>query len=148
LIEVLVALAIVAIGMSAVLGAMTSAADTALYLRGKTFAQWIALNRISELRLKAQLPPKGKTDGDVEFAGSKWVWHQEVAPLEWPGLWRIDVSVRPADVPASNKSSWYTTETGIVGDALDRQAGNQTDWSVEPAIVIASPGPGTGGAGE
>jgi general secretion pathway protein I len=38
LIEVLVALAIVAIGMSAVLTALASSADTVNYLRDKTFA--------------------------------------------------------------------------------------------------------------
>ena len=56
LIEVLVALAIVAIGMAAVLGALTSSASTVLYMRDKTLAQWIALNHIAEERLKVQLP--------------------------------------------------------------------------------------------
>ena len=54
LIEVLVALAIVAIGMAAVLGALNSSADTVSYLRDKTFAQWVALNRIAGLRLSGQ----------------------------------------------------------------------------------------------
>ena len=51
LIEVLVALAIVAIGMAAVLGTLTSSANTVVYLRDKTFANWVALNQIAQLRL-------------------------------------------------------------------------------------------------
>ena len=60
LIEVLVALAIVAIGMAAVLGALTSSANTVAYLRDKTFAQWVALNQIATLRLSGQMTPAGK----------------------------------------------------------------------------------------
>ena len=56
LIEVLVALAIVAIGMSAVLSALSSSADTVSYLRDKTFAQWVALNKIATLRISGQQP--------------------------------------------------------------------------------------------
>jgi general secretion pathway protein I len=114
LIEVLVALAIVAVGMSAVLGAMTSSADTAIYLRDKSFAQWIALNRIAEVRLKGQLPAKGKSEGDVDFAEGKWHWQQEVLPLQVKGMWRIDVSVRPV----GKSTTWYTTESGVMGEAI------------------------------
>jgi general secretion pathway protein I len=115
LIEVLVALAIVTVGMSAVLGAMTSSADTAIYLRDKSFAQWIALNRIAETRLKGQIPAKGKTEGDLDFAEGKWHWQQEVLPLQVKGMWRIDVSVRPV----GKSTAWYTTESGVVGDGVD-----------------------------
>src|SRR6202035_693144 len=72
LIEVLVALAIVAIGMAAVLGALTSSASTVLYMRDKTLAQWIALNHIAEERLKVQpgqVPQQGNSDGDIDYAG-------------------------------------------------------------------------------
>ena len=69
LIEVLVALVVVALGMSAVLASLTSAADTVYFLKDKTLAEWIAFNRITEVRLQKKLPVKGKTDGDVEFAG-------------------------------------------------------------------------------
>ncbi|TLY61079.1 MAG: type II secretion system protein GspI, partial [Gammaproteobacteria bacterium] len=81
LIEVLVALAIVAIGMAAVLGALSSAANTTAYLRDKTFAEWVALNQIATLRLKMQTAPPatGNTAGEVDFAGRSWHWRQEVS---------------------------------------------------------------------
>ena len=98
LIEVLVALAIVAIGMAAVLGALTSSASTVLYMRDKTLAQWVALNHIAEQRLQnqaGQVPQTGKSDGDVDYAGSKWHWHQEIVATAVQGMVRLDVRVRP-----------------------------------------------------
>ncbi len=74
LIEVLVALAIVAIGMAAVLGALTSSASTVVYMKDKTQAQWIALNHIAEKRLQnqaGQVPKQGNSDGDIDYAGQK-----------------------------------------------------------------------------
>ncbi|MEP7314418.1 MAG: type II secretion system minor pseudopilin GspI, partial [Pseudomonadota bacterium] len=96
LIEVLVALIIVAFGMGALLATLSSAADTAGVLRDKTFAQWIAMNRIAELRLRSIRPEVGKTSGDVEFAGQKWRWSQEVLDPGIAGMLRIDVSVMHA----------------------------------------------------
>jgi len=56
LIEVLVALAIVTVGMAAVLGTLSSSADTVVYLRDKTFANWVALNQIAQVHApEAQL---------------------------------------------------------------------------------------------
>ena len=64
LIEVLVALAIVVIGMAAVMGAIPSSAKTVSYLRDKTFAQWVAENQIVTIRLSGQLVQAGNTNGD------------------------------------------------------------------------------------
>ncbi|HEY2340845.1 MAG TPA: type II secretion system minor pseudopilin GspI, partial [Steroidobacteraceae bacterium] len=89
LIEVLVALAIVAIGMAAVLGALTSSANTLAYLRDKTFAQWVALNQIATLRLSGQMTPTGNSDGNTDFAGRSWHWRREVTATQVPGVVRI-----------------------------------------------------------
>ena len=132
LIEVLVALAIVTIGMAAVLGALTSSANTSAYMRDKTFAQWVALNRIATLRLSGQQPPTGKSDGDIEFAGRKWHWKQEVVTTEVPGVERIDVSVRPADLKTDNEDrGWFTTVSGISGDALSPPNGFAPMWGAQ-----------------
>ncbi len=79
------ALAIVAIGMAAVLGALTSSADTISYLRDKTFAQWVALNQIASLRISGQLQAPGNSDGDTDFAGRNWHWRQEVTATRSAG---------------------------------------------------------------
>jgi len=131
LIEVLVALAIVVLGMAAVMGALTSSADTIVYMRDKTFAQWVALNQITTLRLSGQPPPTGGSDGDAQFAGRTWHWHQEVVKTEIPGSERIDVSVRPADSPGAaddKDKGWLTTVSGISADALVSFTRTPVEW--------------------
>ncbi len=124
LIEVLVALAIVAIGMAAVLGTLTSSASTVVYMRDKTLANWVALNHIAEQRLQPQMPQLGKTDGDVDFAGQKWHWRQETVATAVQGMVRMDVHVRPADVKADEDRGWYVTLSGIMGDAVAQPRGD------------------------
>ncbi|HET7755806.1 MAG TPA: type II secretion system minor pseudopilin GspI [Steroidobacteraceae bacterium] len=143
LIEVLVALAIVAIGMAAVLETLTSAADTVVYLRDKTFANWIALNQIALQRLAGQQPAQGESDGDVDFAGRKWHWQQEVTGAQLPGVARIDVSVRPAGVEADKDRNWYATLSGIWGDAVGAPRGDLPDWGSQLLAVPAAGAPGT-----
>jgi general secretion pathway protein I len=144
LIEVLVALAIVAIGMAAVMGALTSSAETVAYLRDKTFAQWVALNQIANVRLSGQQPAVGNSDGDTEFAGRSWHWHQEVVTTQVPGVERIDVSVRPADSRGgADDKSWLTTVSGISGDAVGTPNGFTPDWGSQGLSPF---GAGRGGA--
>jgi len=145
LIEVLVALAIVAIGMAAVMGALTSSANTISYLRDKTFAQWVALNQIATLRLSGQQPATGISNGDTDFGGRSWHWRQEVVATQVPGAERIDVSVRPADVKAGDDNGWFTTVSGIWGDAIGIPNGFQPDWGTQtssgllPAPPVTAP---------
>jgi general secretion pathway protein I len=141
LIEVLVALAIVAVGMAALLGAMTSAADTSVYLRDKMFAEWIALNRVEETRLATRRPSRGKSEGEVEYAGRKWRWEQEVLETEVPGLLRIDVKVRPSEIAAATKGSWFTTTSGIVGDAINPPRGDIPEFRRPTATAGAEQNP-------
>jgi general secretion pathway protein I len=139
LIEVLVALAIVAIGMAAVMGALTSSANTISYLRDKTFAQWVALNQIANLRLSGRQPPTGNSNGDTDFAGRSWHWRQEVVATQVPGVERIDVSVRPADVKAGDDTGWFTTVSGVWGDAIGTPNGFQPDWGTQTSSGLPAP---------
>ena len=138
LIEVLVALAIVAVGMAAVMTALSSSAGTVFYLRDKTFAQWVALNQIANLRVSGQIPAVGDSEGDIDYAGRKWHWRQEVVASEVPGVERIDMRVRPADVKGDANSGWYTTASGIYGDAVAGPVAGSPDWGSQGLM----PGPG------
>ena len=144
LIEVLVALAIVAVGMAAVLETLTSSADTVVYLRDKTLANWVALNQIALVRISGQVPPPGKSDGDTDFAGRKWLWHQEVNTTQVPGMVRIDVSTRPADAATSDSDrGWYTTVSGIAGDAVGLPRGDLPVWGIQNLTPGSTPAGGT-----
>ena len=162
LIEVLVALAIVAIGMAAVLEAMSSSANTVSYLRDKTLAEWVGLNQIATVRLQLQpqqIPPTGNTTGDMDFAGRSWHWRQEVTATDVKGIERIDVKVRPKEVKAGDDNGWFVTVSGIAGDALQAPNGTTPMWGTGipgqdqnggdlPGITNTSPlGPANGRGG-
>ena len=77
LIEVLVALAIVAVGMAAVLSALSSSANTLSFLHDETFANGWRSTRSPAAPLRPAAAD-GHIDGDTDFAGRNWHWRQEV----------------------------------------------------------------------
>src|SRR3954463_384367 len=121
LIEVLVALVIVAVGMGVLMSSLTSSARTVVYLQDKNFAEWLALNQIARLRLQlqqGQLPPQTSTNGELDYAGRTWHWRQDVIASTVPGIERIDFKVRPKEVKGGDDDSWYVTVSGIAGSAM------------------------------
>ncbi|MET0292795.1 MAG: type II secretion system minor pseudopilin GspI [Steroidobacteraceae bacterium] len=131
LLEVLVALVIVAFGMGALMATLTSAADAVGHLRDKSFAEWIALNRISELRLGLTAPSVGESTGTTEYAGQRWTWSQNVTRLDIAAVIRIDVSVKRAET-AGDDAPMLATATGFIGGSLDRARKGgvaPVDWS-------------------
>jgi general secretion pathway protein I len=146
LIEVLVALAIVAIGMAAVMGSLTSSASTVVYMRDKTLANWVALNHIAEQRLLPQMPQLGKSDGDVDFAGQKWHWQQETVATAVQGMVRMDVHVRPADVKTDEDRGWYMSLSGIMGDAVAAPRGDMPLWGSGTTEQIPGQTPNANGS--
>ena len=143
LIEVLVALAIVAIGMAAVLESLTSSANTALYLQDKTLAEWVALNRIETVRLSGTTPTVGTSNDTLEYAGRSWEWQEKVTDTRIQGMRQIVVDVRPADSKAGDDRGWYATAAGFMGDAVEPpMTPEQFQWSANP-IVGLPPAPGT-----
>lgn len=155
LIEVLVALAIVALGMGALLAALSSAAGNVQALREKTLAQWIALNQVADARLNLQAPSPGTTAGDVNnFGNGNWHWQRTISSIGLvPGLLQITVGVRrnsPSGVAQPAKPpDWITTVTGFRGDSLSAATGDQPDWTGTPfaAASASSSSSSSGGSG-
>lgn len=94
LIEVLVAVAVLAIAMAAVIGAMARQAGNAGYLKQKTVAMWVAHNRLAELQLQREKPDTGRSDGKVEMGGIEWRWDVAVVKTQDARLLRVDIEVR------------------------------------------------------
>lgn len=140
LIEVLVALAIVAIGMAAVLEALTSSANTAAYLQDKTFAQWVALNRLETVRLTGTFPATGTSNDTSDYAGRSWQWQQKVTATKFTGVRQIEIDVRPADSQEDDDRGWYASAVGFVGNAFMPPTTPEPPWSSGPAGL-----PPTGG---
>lgn len=116
LIEVLVALIIVAVGIAAVMSSLISAASSTERLRDRAFAEWVAANRIVETRLDPTPPALGRSEGDAEMGGQKWRWRQEIAKTTVEGVVQIIVDVRP--LAATDESNWMVTMRGARGEAV------------------------------
>lgn len=136
LIEVMVALVIVAFGMGAVLASLSSAANNIAALHDKTLAQWIALNLVADARLNLQLPEAGVIEGDVKaFGNGDWHWQRDIEPVPAiPGLLEISVHVRRIGASTTGSSSggsgwssggsgWSTGGSGRSGTSSSSSGG-------------------------
>jgi len=93
LLEVLVAVTIVAIAMGALLSGFARYADEAGYIRSRTLATWVAHNRMNELMLEPGWPDTGSREDDMKMAGAEWRYRIEVRNTDDPQLRRIDLRV-------------------------------------------------------
>lgn len=93
LLEVLVALAVVALSLTAMIKSSGDATSNIAYLQEKTRAHWIAMDRISELRVAREWPSTGTERDEVEMYGVDWTWIQEVSETTVEDMRRVDVSV-------------------------------------------------------
>ncbi len=90
LIEVLVALAIVAVTLGAGLRAAGSVTDNAQRLADVTAAQWCADNALADLRLTRQFPGVGDSDFGCEQLGRNYKGTLRTRPTPNPNFRRID----------------------------------------------------------
>jgi general secretion pathway protein I len=124
LIEVLVALAIIAFGLVAVFGQLGQTASTAIRLREKTLAHWVAIDRLTELRLSGAYPSVGTSSDDLEMANLRWHYEIKVSATESPDLRRADVSVSFADHPERPVAS----VTGFLGRPQSAAPAQASGW--------------------
>ncbi len=93
LIEVLVAMAIVAIALGAGLRAAGVTADNADRLAAVSAAQWCADNALTGLRLARQMPGVGDTDFACEELGRKFKGQLQTRPTPNPNFRRVEAVV-------------------------------------------------------
>ena len=86
LIEVVIALAIIAIGMAAVMTAVTTNIANAAGLKERTIAHWVAMNKIAEYQIEESWPTSRRSNDSAEMAGSQWYIHTLVSDLKMSGL--------------------------------------------------------------
>ena len=144
LVEVMVALAIVALALTAVTASIGQMIDSGNTMRERTYANWIALNRIAEMRLAADTPSLGRSTGTVEYARAEWEWRAVVSETGVEDLYRIDVSVSLA-----GEEYDLRTVTGFVGPATGNTLLSNSLWNNLPVWTSGQPGrPGPPGTGE
>ncbi len=94
LLEVLVALAILATAMGALIKGSSQSAATAGYLRDKSYAHWVAQNKVTELQLAQTWLSPGNSKGSSMMAGEEWFWNIKVTTTFDVAMQRIDLTVR------------------------------------------------------
>jgi len=125
LLEVLVALVIVALGLMAAFGQVNQTLTVSSRLREKTLAHWVAVNEMTRLRLLAEFPAIGSRSDEVEMARTTWRYTIKVVKTPVEALRRVDISVAFAERP----DAVVTTLTGFLGrpPAAAQSAGGQVD---------------------
>jgi general secretion pathway protein I len=129
LIEVLVALVVVGLGMLAVIQTVSGTANTSFYMREKTLAHWIAMNKLTEVRLQPNPPPIDKSSDEVEMAGRDWRWTMEVKQTPVESIRRIEIRVRPSEAPETSSLAFIT---GFYGQAVAPAGTTLINWQGEP----------------
>ena len=152
LVEVLVALVVIALGLTALMLAVSGTANASGYLRDKALAEMIAMNRITEVRLGMQKPAAASATGngtssdagELEFANRHWHYDTRYFDTQIPSMQRVVVRVWAGT--AETKSNPLGEYIGFIGKSLGLPGGSNVDWTLGSLPPIAA-APGTPGAG-
>ena len=74
LVEILVALAIIAIALAALMRASGDHTYSTTYLKQKTLAHYVAMNELAKLQIEKKWPSTGETKKSTEMADHEWYW--------------------------------------------------------------------------
>ena len=100
LVEVMVALMVIAIALPALLQALYQQVDGTAYLRDKSMAQWVASNKMAETRIqlaRRDLLQRGERSG-VEILGDRdWYWWTRTEATEIEDFYRIQIDVAASE---------------------------------------------------
>jgi general secretion pathway protein I len=123
LVEVMVALAIIALSLTAVAAKMGRMIDTSNSMRERTYASWIAQNKIAELRLANVIPEVTSSSGEIDYANTTWRWRAVVSESGIENLFRVDVAIS-----YETDDAVIRTVTGFIGEPVIPGQSNRS-WS-------------------
>ena len=110
--EVLVALAVVAISLTALISAAGKVTYNDSGLRDRTFANWVAMNELTSIRLAKTISQNGTMEGDASMGDTKWHWKATFSSTGDPNLERVDVAVSAED----KQDDAVETVSGFLGN--------------------------------
>ena len=134
LVEVLVALVVVAIGLAALMLAVSGTARTSGYLRDKAIAQWIGLNRLTEVRLNTNKFGTNTDASEVTFANRTWHYDTRYFDTQFTSMKRVSVRVYAGT--AKTKGSPLAEVAGYLSSSLSPPGtSNATDWTTGTTVA-------------
>lgn len=115
LIEVLVAMTILAVGASALVSATGASAYRGGKLREREMGRWVAANQLNTLQALPSWPDLGTKNTEVEMARQTWFVRTRTKKEDL-GLRRMDIEVRLDP----DRESYIYSVTGFAGDPKHR----------------------------
>jgi len=128
LVEVMVALAVVAIALPALLISLHQQVDSTAYLRDKSLANMVAANKLSEVRILSKASQnllRGRDSGVTQMADRDWHWWLDSQPTEVDSFYRVEIKVaqeegqqeQPLVTLVAFLSANLAAEPEVTGDA-------------------------------
>jgi len=134
LVEILVALAVLAIALTATAHALGNAVDTTASLRERTLARWVAEDRLAEIELKNEWPVLDTKEGDATMGGRKFHWIQETGVTPVAKLRRVVVGVvlPGGNVPLVSLTGFVEQTAASVTSTTASQTGDLSQMGNTP----------------
>lgn len=95
LIEILVALTVLAVALGAAVQATGQQARHAIHLRDRSVGHWVAMNHATEQRIRRHWPAPGLFQGEEQMAGRRWYWQVQVSDTQAATIRRLNIAVFP-----------------------------------------------------
>ena len=134
LIEVLVAMVIMAVAVPALMQSISTQTSHLVYVKEKSMAQWVATNQFITMDLTRLITgklPIGKDSGEVEMAGQNWSWEsntKEFSEQPMKSIYAVKIDVFLSDnTDSGDDPSPLVTHYGFLYDPSSAKGDNLVD---------------------
>jgi len=141
LVEILIALAVLAIAITAAAHSMGAAVDTTAALRERMLARWVAEDRLAEIELRNEWPALDTKEGDAEMGGRKFHWIQETGTTPVSRMRRVEVGVLllGAKAPLARLTGFVEQTGNSTTSGAPSQTGNLSQMGELPPPQSEAP---------
>lgn len=115
LIEVMLAMAVLAIAGVALVSATSSNVRHIGQLEERMVANWVASNQLVEANLDETWPPRNNKKGKVELASKEWFWQQKVVRTTDSNMRAVTIEVRlneDDELPITSLQTYIARDQG------------------------------------
>lgn len=113
LLEVLVALLLMSLALTALVRLSSLEARATAHLRDSTLAQWVAANALAEVRLREVVPAVGRRQGEARMGGRMWRWQMTISATDEASIRRLDVEVHAPEAETGDAEGLVAALTGF-----------------------------------